>query len=92
MFLVVLAAAQWPFADFLLSPAARNWLWGAKYFAYFQNPQSIYARYVFWPLERGAAFWQEVALAIAIACVTTWLGLTSGDWLRRIRRSRRARG
>ena len=52
----------------------------------FQNPQSIYARYVFWPLERGAAFWQEVALAIAISCVTTWIGLTSGNWLRRIRR------
>jgi hypothetical protein len=86
VFLVVLAAAQWPFADFLLSPAARNWLWGAKYFAYFQNPQSIYVRYIFWPLERGAAFWQEMALAIAIACVTTWIGLTSGNWLRRIRR------
>jgi hypothetical protein len=86
VFLVVLAAVQWPFASFLLSPAARNWWWGAKYFAYFQNPQSIYARYIFFPLERGAAFWQEIALAIVIACLTTWLGLTSGNWLRRIRR------
>jgi hypothetical protein len=86
VFLAVLAAVQWPFADFLLSPAARNWFWGAKYFAYFQPPGSIYVRYIFVPLERGAAFWQEVALAIAIACLTTWMGLTSGDWLRRIRR------
>jgi hypothetical protein len=86
VFLGVLAAVQWPFAYFLLSPAARNWWWGAKYFAYFQPTQSIYARYIFFPLERGAAFWQEVALAIAIAGFTTWIGLTSGNWLRRIRR------
>jgi hypothetical protein len=86
VFLVVLAAVQWPFADFLLSPAARNWWWGAKYFAYFQRPGSIYVRNVFVPLERGGAFWQELAVAAGVACVTTWIGLTSGDWLRRIRR------
>jgi hypothetical protein len=86
VFLAALAAVQWPFADFLLSPAARNWWWGAKYFAYFQPPHSIYARYIFFPLERGAAFWREAAFAIVIASITTWIGLTSGNWLRRIRR------
>ena len=40
VFLAALAAVQWPFAYFLMSPAARNWLIGAKYFAYFQRPGS----------------------------------------------------
>jgi hypothetical protein len=86
VFLAVLAAVQWPFANFLMSPAARNWWWGAKYFAYFQRPTGIYLRYEFLPLEIGPAFWQEFALAIAVASATMWIGLASGDWLRRIRR------
>ncbi len=86
VFLAVLAAVQWPFANFLLSPSARNWWWGAKYFAYFQRPSGFYANYIFVPTERGAAFWQELAQAVAVASITTWMGLTSGDWLRRIRR------
>jgi hypothetical protein len=86
VFLAAFAAVQWPFADFLMSPAARNWWWGAKYFAYFQHPAGLYARYIFVPTEHGGAFWTEAALAIAIASVTSWIGLASGNWLRRIQR------
>jgi hypothetical protein len=86
VFLAVLAAAQWPFANFLMSPAARNWWWGAKYFAYFQRPGGIYLSYEFLPLESGPALWQELGLAVVVASATMWIGLTSGDWLRRIRR------
>ncbi len=86
VFLVVLAAVQWPFADFLMSPAARNWWWGTKYFAYFLRPGGLYTRYAFAPTERGAALLQELAQAVAIASVTTWIGFTNGEWLRRIRR------
>jgi hypothetical protein len=86
VFLAVLAAVQWPFADFLMSPAARNYFWGAKYFAYFQPGSSFYVRYLFIPMEQGADFWREIALAIVIATGTTWIGLMSGDWLRRTRR------
>ncbi len=86
VFVAVLAIVQWPFASFLISPAARNWWWGAKYYAYFQRPGSIYVRNLFVPIERGAAFWQELAVTLAVASITTWVGLTSGDWLRRLRR------
>jgi hypothetical protein len=86
VFLAVLALAQWPFAYFLMSPPARNWWFGAKYLAYFQRPANLYARNVFIPIERGTQFWQEIGLAIAIAGAATWIGFTSGDWLRRIRR------
>ena len=60
LFLAVFAAVQWPFADFLMSPAARNWVFGTGYFGYYTRPTSLYARYQFLPhgdgrglLERG---------------------------------------
>jgi hypothetical protein len=86
VFLAALAAVQWPFAWFLMSPAARNWLIGAKYFAYFQPPGSIYLRYQFLPMEHGSALLQELALALAIAAFTMWLGIGGGDRMRQVRR------
>jgi hypothetical protein len=86
VFLVALAAAQWPFAWFLMSPAARNWLIGAKYFAYFQRPGSIYLRYQFIPMEHGLALLQELVLALSIAAFTMWLGIIGGDRMRQVRR------
>ena len=35
VFLGVFAAVQWPFANFLASPAARNWFFGSNYFGYY---------------------------------------------------------
>jgi hypothetical protein len=86
LFLVVFAAVQWPFANFLMSPAARNWVFGTQYFSYFTLPTSLYATYQFYPAEQGAAFWEEVAIALAVAIFTTRFGLAWGDWMRRIRR------
>jgi hypothetical protein len=86
VFLVTLAAVQWPFAYFLMSPAARNWLIGAKYFAYFQRPGSLYPSYRFIPTENGLALLQELVMAVAIATFTTWLGLIGSDRMRQVRR------
>ena len=55
VFLAVFAAVQWPFADFLMSPAARNWFFGAKYFDYFASPNSLYVRYQFLRRRDGRA-------------------------------------
>lgn len=84
IFVTVLAAVQWPFADFLMSPAARNWFFGTIYFGYYVPANSLYAQYRFLPAESG--FWQEAAAALATAVVTTALGLAWGNWMRRIRR------
>jgi hypothetical protein len=86
LFLSVFIAVQWPFGDFLMSPAARNWVFGTGYFGYFVRPTSLYARYQFFPTETGAAFWKEAAIALAVAICTTRIGLAWGDWMRRIRR------
>ena len=65
---------------------ARNWFFGAKYFDYFTPPTSLYVRYRFFAGETGAVFWQELALALAGAILTTRLGIAAGNWMRRIQR------
>jgi hypothetical protein len=84
VFIAALAAVQWPFADFLMSPAARNWVFGTKFFGYYVSPNSMYARYQFFPAEQQ--FWPEAAAAFATAIVTTGLGLVWGNWMEKIRR------
>jgi hypothetical protein len=84
VFVVALAAVQWPFANFLMTPAPRNWFFGTKYFGYYVASTSMYARYQFYPAE--AQFWQEAAAAVTTSIVTMAAGLAWGNWMRRIRR------
>jgi hypothetical protein len=86
VFLAALAAAQWPFADFLMSPLARNWFFGTEYFGYYVHPGSMLARYQFLPAESGSNLLQQLALALVVATTTMWFGLQAGSWMRRIRR------
>ena len=86
VFLVVFAAVQWPFAGFLMTPAARNWVFGAGYYGYNVRPTTLYARHLFAGTETVASLWTELAVALAIAIGTTRLGLAWGGWMRRIQR------
>ena len=86
VFLAVFAAVQWPFADFLMSPASRNWFFGTGYFGYNTRPNSFYARYLFAPPETAAVFWREIALAFSISAVAIRLGTACGNAMQRIRR------
>lgn len=85
VFVGVLAAVQWPFADFLMTPAARNWFFTTNYFGYNVPPQSLYARYMFYPSPPGE-FWSGMAFAALAASVSACLGLFWGTWMQRIRR------
>ena len=68
MFLVTFVAAQWPFAEFLQSPAARNWIFGTKHIPFFIPSNFDYVQYVFTPLEqRASEFWLTMACALAAA-------------------------
>jgi hypothetical protein len=87
VFLLVFVAAQWPFANFLQTPAARNWIFGADYFEYSTRPESFFVRHLFFPEEATRAeFWRNMALALFSALLSTRAGLAWGDWMRRIRR------
>ena len=86
LFLAILIAVQWPFANFLQSPAARNWLFGTKYFDYNTRPFWHNIRYVFAEFETRAQFWRAMGTAPVAAIVTSRLGITWGNWMRQIRR------
>lgn len=86
-FLVSFVAAQWPFADFLMSPASRNWIFATDNFPYFIRPQSPWARNVFFPTDAsGTGFWLRMGIAVIVAIIMTELGSRWGEWMQRIRR------
>ena len=87
VFLGVFVTAQWPFADFLQSPAARNWIFGTKYFPYFIPSDSPYRLYAFVHVERSAVeFWRSMILALVAAAVMTRIGLAWGAGMRKLQR------
>lgn len=85
-FFAIFLAVQWPFADFLMSPAAKNWVFGSHHFDYITGPASALARGVFIFEKTSAEFWQSMGLAVVFAVLTTRLGLAWGDWMRRVQR------
>ncbi len=86
IFVLTFLAAQWPFADFLMSPGARNWIFGMGYFAYFDPANFLYDPYKFNGGEAGPLFWKLMAFAMVFSVITARLGLAWGDWMRRMRR------
>lgn len=85
-FFVLLLAAQWPFAAFLLSPAADNPVFagGGRYWPYWRDVGAAATR--FWgaeqlPMTAGAA-----AEAIALAMVSSRVGLWIGAGIAAVRR------
>jgi len=85
-FLLSFLAVQWPFANFLMSPAARNRIFGMAYFAYFDPANFLYDPYRFRGVETHGRFWTLLMLALVFSVITARLGLAWGDWMRRMRR------
>ena len=80
-------AVQWPFANFLMSPASRNFFFATNNLPYFMPPQSHFARYAWLPTESSAAqFALVLAFAFLAAIFAIRLGFSWGDWMQRIRR------
>jgi hypothetical protein len=85
LFLGVFFALQWPFATFLMSPPARNFFWGAKYFDFGMPSWFNYRRYEFFSEPPGDLV-RELALALAGAVLSAAAGRGVGRWLGRVRR------
>src|SRR4029077_15224523 len=87
VFVLSFVAAQWPFASFLMTPAARNWFFGMAYFAYFDPANFLYDPYKFQIAEKTPGqFWGWMAAAVVVSVITARLGFSWGDWMRRLRR------
>lgn len=80
-------AVHWPLGNFLISPAARNWIFGQNYFAYAVPPSEYHFQFEFIDREATLAlFCRGLAIALCIAILSSRIGLAGGDALRRLRR------
>jgi hypothetical protein len=86
VFVLSFWAAQWPFADFLMTPAARNRVFGMGYFAYFDPATILYDPYQLNASEPRAVFARLMAMALVFSVITARLGFAWGDWMRRMKR------
>ena len=81
LFVIGLVAVEWPFANFLISPASHNRFFGTMYFPYSYAPSSDAVRGVFSNVQSPAQFWMDMAVAVVIASLTVRLGRALGEWM-----------
>jgi hypothetical protein len=87
-FLAAFLVAQWPFADFLHSPAARNWVFFSDEFSYMVPAGSNARTYRYYSPQSltSGAFWLAMIAALGYAALSARAGLAWGRWMRRVRR------
>lgn len=86
-FLASLVVVQWPFGNFMISPAARNALFGQIYFPYQMPPSMYQLAYQFQSLAPSrSAFLLGMGIALVASILSARVGIAYGDWLTRIRR------
>jgi hypothetical protein len=85
LFAGIFLLCQWPFASFLMSPPARNFWWGARYFDFWLPASSHYRRYAFMHEPAAATvLWLGAALGATALALAAGRGV--GRWLARLRR------
>jgi hypothetical protein len=82
-FLIAFVAVQWPFADFLMTPAARNWFFISHRMDYGVDPAFQNRWYVVKPPDRLAT---GLPIALAIGYASARCGLWWGNWMSRVQR------
>ena len=86
-YLAVMLAVHWPFGNFMISPAARNWIFGQNYFPYMQSPSDYHYQWEFVDLAGTTGlFLRGMGIALVTAIIGSRVGLAAGDALRRLRR------
>jgi hypothetical protein len=86
LFVISLIAAEWPFASFLMTPAANNRLFATGSHPYAVPPwsPSVLRQFV----RSGHPLMLAKGLGVAMVCavISVWLGLTVGGWMRKVQR------
>ena len=84
-FLLALGIVQWPFASFLMTPAARTALFATDAFPYMEG-NNPYTRFEFYGAAPLGAWLQSGLWTLAVATLSSRLGLGWGRWMSRVRR------
>jgi hypothetical protein len=86
VFVAVLTAVEWPFANFLMSHASQNRFFGTMYASYDARSTSFDRLRQFVLPDSGRALWMGLASAALYASISTWIGLGFGRWMRGVQR------
>ena len=87
VFFALFIAVQWPFASFLMTPAARNWVFNADNFVYWLSPSGVeWSRNWVAPDAGAAPLGAQFALAVFLGAVSSYVGLWFGQWMTKVRR------
>ena len=89
-FVTALLIVQWPFANFLHSPLARNWFFFVdQNFTYNSRPTGMYMTYRYFTSgadTNASAFALGIGMAIIYATVGSRVGLWVGRWMSKVQR------
>ncbi|MGA8508251.1 MAG: hypothetical protein WB762_21805 [Candidatus Sulfotelmatobacter sp.] len=86
-FMVATLAVNWPFAYFMMSPYARNWVFTMNEFGYNVPPSQYHLAWELQSYEKTRVeFWIGMLIALAATLLSARIGMLWGDWMRRIRR------
>ena len=85
LFLIVHVATQWPFANFLVSDASRNWFFNTDNIPYQMPPNWLRPMRQF-EIESASQTVRALGVAVVLAVLSARAGLGWGSWLRSVRR------
>lgn len=86
-FTLASVAFNWPWAEFLMKPAARNWVFGMNYFGYFMRPSEYHLAWEFSAYEKTRAeFLIGMGIALLATIISAKIGMLWGDWMSRVKR------
>jgi hypothetical protein len=86
VFVAVMTAMEWPFANFLMSHWSENRFFGTIYFDYNSRGTSYDRLRIFLQPDSGAALYLGLLRGSLYAAISTWIGLSFGRWMRGVRR------
>lgn len=87
VFVGLFIAVEWPFASFLITTHSRNWFFNGANYVYFMTRQFAAQTFRFanWqPWSQPLA--PQLALAVMLATISSYLGLKWGTWMTKVRR------
>jgi hypothetical protein len=84
-FMAMSLAVNWPFAYFMMSPHARNWVFAMNEFGYSFAPSDYHLAWELRAYEQNRAeFWVGMLIALVATMISVRVGLLWSDWMRRI--------
>jgi len=91
LFTATMLAVHWPWAEFMVSPAADNYLFGDNRWTYMDPPADWQTEHWVWDggpdgAWSAAAFGRGLAIATVTAFLTGRVGIAFGRWMRQVRR------